>query len=62
MAARLLLVSETDCPGCQRSAEIYRGEVLGHEAAEWRAEMWAENPTMRQFMRAGKHDTFEENE
>ena len=51
---------ETDCPHCQRSAEIYRGEVLGHEAAKWRAAMWAQNPSMRFMMRVGPGDTFDE--
>jgi hypothetical protein len=45
-----------DCKECRRSAEIHRGETLGHEQAEWRAEMWAKNPSMRFMMRQGKHD------
>jgi hypothetical protein len=45
-----------DCKECRRSAEIHRDEVLGHEQAEWRAEMWEINPSMRFMMRQGKHD------
>jgi hypothetical protein len=47
---------KTDCPGCKRSAEIHRGESLGHEQAEWRAEMWEINPSMRFMMRQGRGD------
>jgi len=50
----------TDCPGCQRSAEIHRGEVLGHEQAKWRAEMWEINTSMRFMMRACPGETFQE--
>ena len=55
-----LALFETDCPGCQRSAEIHRGNVLGEQQAAWRAEMWEKNPVMRQFMRAGPGETFAE--
>ena len=55
-----LLRRTTDCTGCRRSAEIYRGNVLGERQAAWRAAMWLENPVMRQFMRAGPGDTFGE--
>jgi hypothetical protein len=47
---------KTNCPGCQRSAEIYLGDVLGDEQAEWRAEMWEINPSMRFMMRQGRGD------
>ena len=46
----------TLCDGCQRSAEIHRGDYLGPERREWRATMWRDNPEMRHFMRQGKHD------
>jgi hypothetical protein len=47
---------DTDCPGCQRSAEIYLGDVLGPDRRAWRAEMWEINPSMRFMMRQGVHD------
>lgn len=50
---------QTDCPDCKRSAEMYRGNVLGEQQAGWRAAMWRDNPTMQQFMRAGPEDTFQ---
>lgn len=56
----ILASRETDCSGCRRSAEIQRGNVLGHQQAAWRAAMYEQNPVMRQFMRPGKHDTFTE--
>ncbi len=52
----LLAKRETDCPGCQRSAEIYLGIKLGDERRAWRAAMWAENPSMRFMMRQGRGD------
>jgi hypothetical protein len=45
-----------DCKECRRSAEIHRGESLGHEQAEWRAQMWEINPSMRFMMRQGRGD------
>ena len=50
----------TMCDGCRRSAEIQRGDYLGKERREWRAAMWAENPSMRFMMRQGPSDTFQE--
>jgi hypothetical protein len=50
----------TDCPGCQRSAEIHQGDYLGPKQREWRAAMWAENPSMRFMMRACPGETFQE--
>jgi len=50
----------TLCPGCQRSAKIYLGDVLGDERRAWRAAMWAENPSMRFMMRACPGETFQE--
>jgi hypothetical protein len=51
---------KTDCPGCQRSAKIHLGDVLGDERRAWRAEMWQINPSMRFMMRQGPSDTFQE--
>jgi len=56
----LLANRETDCPGCQRSAEIQRGDYLGHERRQWRAEMWQINPSMHFMMRACPGETFQE--
>jgi hypothetical protein len=50
----------TDCPGCQRSTEIYLGIKLGDERRAWRAAMWADNPSMRFMMRACPGETFQE--
>ncbi len=50
----------TDCPGCQRSAEIHLGDALGDERREWRAAMWRDNPSMRFMMRQGPSETFQE--
>ncbi len=52
----LLANRDTNCPGCQRSAEIYLGIKLGDERRAWRAAMWAENPSMRFMMRQGRGD------
>jgi len=52
----------TTCPGCQRSAEIYLGDVLGPDRRKWRAEMWEINPSMRFMMRQGQSDTFQEDQ
>jgi hypothetical protein len=51
---------DTDCTGCQRSADIYLGIKLGDERRAWRAAMWAENPSMRLMMRACPGETFQE--
>ncbi len=51
---------DTDCPGCQRSAEIHLGDALGPDRRAWRAEMWQINPSMRFMMRQGPSDTFQE--
>jgi hypothetical protein len=50
----------TTCPGCQRSAEIHRGDYLGPERRQWRAEMWQSNPSMHFMMRQGSTETFQE--
>ena len=50
----------TDCPGCQRSAEIQRGDTLGKDRREWRAEMWQINPSMRFMMRDLAQKIYEE--
>ena len=55
-----LLDRDTDCPGCQRSAEIHLGDTLGDERRKWRAEMWRDNPSMRFMMRQGSTETFQE--
>jgi len=52
----------TLCDGCQRSAEIHRGDYLGRERRTWRAKMWAENPSMRFMMRQGPSDAFQEDQ
>jgi hypothetical protein len=59
MVARLAK-RKTTCPGCQRSAQIHLGDVLGDERREWRAEMWQINPSMRFMMRQGPSETFQE--
>jgi hypothetical protein len=51
---------DTDCPGCQRSAEIHQGDALGDERRAWRAAMWRDNPEMRFMMRACPGETFQE--
>jgi len=51
---------DTDCTGCQRSADIYLGIKLGDERRAWRAAMWAQNPSMRFTMRACPGETFQE--
>ena len=51
---------DTNCPGCQRSAEIHLGDALGDERRAWRAEMWQINPSMRFMMRACPGETFQE--
>ncbi len=51
---------QTKCPGCQRSAEIQRGDYLGPDRRAWRAEMWQINPSMRFMMRQGSTETFQE--
>jgi len=58
----LLANRDTNCPGCQRSAEIYLGIRLGDKRRAWRAAMWAENPSMRFMMRACPGDTFQEDQ
>ncbi len=50
----------TLCPGCQRSAQIHLGDVLGPDRRAWRAEMWQINPSMRFMMRACPGETFQE--
>ena len=52
----------TDCPGCQRSAEIHLGDTLGGDRRAWRAAMWAENPSMRFMMRPCQGETFQEDQ
>ena len=58
----LLANRETECSGCQRSAEIYLGIKLGDKRRAWRAAMWAKNPSMRFMMRRGPSDTFQEDQ
>ena len=53
---------DTDCPGCQRSAEIHLSDVLGPDRRAWRAEMWQINPSMRFMMRQGSTETFQEDQ
>jgi hypothetical protein len=55
-----LAYRNTTCKGCQRFAEIQRGDFLGDERRAWRAAMWAENPSMRFMMRQGSTETFQE--
>jgi hypothetical protein len=52
----------TDCPGCQRSADIHQGDYLGRKRREWRAAMWQINPSMRFMMRQGSTETFQEDQ
>jgi hypothetical protein len=59
MVARLAR-RKTKCTGCQRSAEIYLGDVLGPDRRKWRAAMWRDNPSMRFMMRQGSTETFQE--
>jgi len=56
----LLANRETDCTGCRRSAQIQRGDYLGPERREWRAEMWQINPSMHFMMRQGSTETFQD--
>jgi hypothetical protein len=46
----------TDCPGCQRSAEIYLGDYLGDERREWRWKQYHDNDTIKEFVKLGPHD------
>jgi hypothetical protein len=58
----LLANRDTNCPGCQRSAKIYLGDVLGPDRRAWRAAMWQINPSMRFMMRQGSTETFQEDQ
>ena len=61
MVARLAR-RKTKCPGCQRSAEIYLGDVLGPDRRKWGADMWVKNPEMRFMMRPCEGETFQEDQ
>jgi hypothetical protein len=60
MVARLARRDPGKCKGCQRSAEIHLGDVLGPDRRKWRAAMWRDNPSMRFMMRACPGETFQE--
>jgi hypothetical protein len=52
----LLANRDTNCPGCQRSAEIYLGDYLGDERREWRWKLVEDNSTNRALFKLGPDD------
>ena len=60
--ADALATRETKCPGCQRSAEIQRGDTIGKDRRQWRAKMWQINSSMHFMMRQGSTETFQEDQ